>query len=224
MAVYDLQEQEQLDEIKTWWKQYGNQVTAILLAATIGVAGWQGWNWYQGREAVQAAAVYGVLQKAAMEGDVQRLKAAAGELLENHKRSAYASLGALTAAKAAFDAGDLKTAKLQLAWVADNGKDELKDLARLRLVAVLLDEKSYDEALKQLETKPLPAFAARFAEARGDVLLAQDKKVEAKAAFTAALSEVDAAAKSGTGAQDARAAASYREVLQQKADALGDAK
>ena len=118
MAVYDLQEQEQLDEIKTWWKQHGNLVTSILLAAAIGVAGWQGWNWYQGRQSAQAAVVFGVLQKAALEGDAQRLKAAAGELLENYKGSTYASLGALTAAKVAFDGGDLKTAKVQLAWVA----------------------------------------------------------------------------------------------------------
>ena len=224
MAVYDLQEQEQLDEIKTWWKQHGNLVTSILLAAAIGVAGWQGWNWYQGRQSAQAAVVFGVLQKAALEGDAQRLKAAAGELLENYKGSTYASLGALTAAKVAFDGGDLKTAKVQLAWVAENGKDELRDLGRLRLAAVLLDEKSYDEALKQLEAKPAPAFAARYAEVRGDIFLAQDKKDEARKAFADALAAVDAAAKAGSGAQDAQAAAAYRQVLQQKADALGEAK
>ncbi|HET7776662.1 MAG TPA: tetratricopeptide repeat protein [Azospira sp.] len=223
MAVYDLQEQEQLDEIKTWWKQHGNLVTGVLLAAAIGVAGWQGWNWYQGRQAGQAAVVFGVLQKAALEGDAQRLKAAAGELLENYKGSAYASLGALTAAKAAFDAGDLKTAKLQLAWVADNGKDEMRDLARLRLVAVLLDEKSFDEALKQLDNKPAPAYAARYADVRGDVLLAQDKKAEAKAAYAAGLAALDGD-KSGRSPQDVQASAAYREMLQQKVDALGEAK
>lgn len=224
MAVYDLQEQEQLDEIKTWWKQHGNLVTGVLFAAAVGVAGWQGWNWYQGRQSAQAAVVFGVLQKAALEGDAQRLKAAAGELLENYKGSAYASLGALTAAKVAFDGGDLKTAKVQLAWVAENGKDELRDLGRLRLAAVLLDEKSYDEALKQLEAKPASAFAARYAEVRGDVFLAQDKKDETRKAFADALAAIDAAAKAGSGAQDAQAAAAYRQVLQQKADALGEAK
>ena len=165
-----------------------------------------------------------MLQKAALEGDAQRLKAAAGELLENHKGSTYASLGALTAAKVAFDGGDLKTAKVQLAWVAENGKDELRDLGRLRLAAVLLDEKAYDEALKQLEAKPAPAFAARYAEVRGDIFLAQDKKDEARKAFADALAAIDAAAKAGSGAQDAQAAAAYRQVLQQKADALGEAK
>jgi len=224
MAVYDLQEQEQLDEIKTWWKQYGNLVTNILLAAAIGVAGWQGWNWYQGRQAGQAAVVFGVLQKAAMEGDNQRLKAAAGELLENYKGSSYAALGALTAAKSAFEAGDLKTAKVQLAWVAENGKDEMRDLGRLRLAIVLLDEKAYDEALKQVDNKPAPAFAARYAEMKGDILLAQDKKAEAKAAYEAALAALATAAKNSASPQDVSANAAYHQALQQKSDSLGDAK
>ena len=223
MAVYDLQEQEQLDEIRAWWKQYGNRVTALLLAASIGVAGWQGWNWYQGGQAAKASVVFGVLQKAAGEGDTQRLKAAAGELLENYKGTAYASLGAMTAAKVAFDSGDLKTAKLQLAWVADNGKDDLKDLARLRLAAVLLDEKAYDEALKQLEAKPEAAFAARYAEARGDVFLAQGKKAEARAAFESGLASLDGAAKAVAPAQASSANTAYRQLLQQKFDALGAA-
>lgn len=222
MAVYDLQEQEQLDEIKTWWKQHGNLVTGVLFAAAVGVAGWQGWNWYQGQQAGKAAAVFGVLQKAALEGDAQRLKAAAGELLENYKGSTYASLGALTAAKAAYDAGDLKTARLQLAWVADNGKDELRDLGRLRLAAVLLDDKAYAEALQQLDTKPAPAFAARYAEMRGDVQLAQDKKAEARQAYAEALAALDAAAKAGS--QNGQLAEPYRQALQQKLDALGEAK
>lgn len=225
MAVYDLEEQEQLAEMKAWWKQYGNLVTGLVVAASLAIVLWQGWNWYQNRQTAQASAVFAVVQRAAAENDGQRLKAATGELLENFSRSAYAPLGALIAAKASFDAGDLKTAKLQLTWVAEHGKDELKDLARLRLAAVLLDEQAYDEALKQLDGKPGVAYAPRYAEARGDVLLAQGKKAEAKAAFLAALSALEANAKSGgSSLQNARANAPYRQALEQKADALGDAK
>jgi predicted negative regulator of RcsB-dependent stress response len=90
------------------------------------------------------------------------VKAAAGELAEKFGRTAYASLGAMVAAKQSFDAGDLKTAKTQLIWVAENGKNEVRDLARLRLAAVQLDEQAYDEALKQLEAAHAAAFDARF--------------------------------------------------------------
>jgi predicted negative regulator of RcsB-dependent stress response len=82
MATYDLEEQEQIAEIKAWWKQYGNLVTGIVTAASIGVIAWQGWNWYQRGQAAQASVVYGVLQKAVVDNDSQRIKAASGELLE----------------------------------------------------------------------------------------------------------------------------------------------
>jgi predicted negative regulator of RcsB-dependent stress response len=127
-----------------------------------------------------------------------------------------------------IDAGDAKTAKLQLAWVAEHGKDELRDLARLRLAAVLLDEKAYDEALKQLDGTTSPVFAARFADTRGDAFVAQGKKAEAQSAYQAALTKLDEAAKTGEGdsAQDsaAQSNAIYRELILQKLDAQGGSK
>jgi predicted negative regulator of RcsB-dependent stress response len=117
----------------------------------------------------------------------------------------------LLAAKQSFDAGDLKTAKAQLGWAADHGKDEIKDLARLRLAAVQLDEKAYDEALKQLEASHAPTFDARFLELKGDVLAAQGKKPEARVAYKAALDKAEN--KPGAGQQ----------LLQQKLDSLGEA-
>lgn len=214
MAHYDLEEQEQIDSIKTWWKMYGNLVTGVILAGSLAVIGWQGWNWYQRSQAAQASAIYGVLEQAVAVRDAQRVKAAAGELAEKFGGTSYAALGALVAARQSFEAGDLKTAKAQLSWAADKGKDEIKDLARLRLAAVLLDEKAYDEALKQLESAHAAAFAARFLELKGDVLAAQGKKPEARTAYKAALDK-------GEG-HDGRGGAG-RELLRQKLDNLGEA-
>ncbi|HEX5675151.1 MAG TPA: tetratricopeptide repeat protein [Azonexus sp.] len=214
MAHYDLEEQEQIDSIKTWWKMYGNLVTGVILAGSLAVIGWQGWHWYQRSQAAQASAIYGVLEQAVAVRDAQRVKAAAGELAEKFGGTSYAALGALVAARQSFEAGDLKTAKAQLSWAADKGKDEIKDLARLRLAAVLLDEKAYDEALKQLESAHAAAFAARFLELKGDVLAAQGKKPEARTAYKAALDK-------GEG-HEGRGGAG-RELLRQKLDNLGEA-
>ena len=211
MAHYDLEEQEQIDSLKTWWKMYGNLVTNLLAAVSLAVVAWQGWNWYQGGQAAKASAIYGVLEQAVAANDAQRVKAAAGELAEKFGGTPYASLGAMLAAKHSFDAGDLKTAKAQLGWVAENGKDEFRDLARLRLATVQLDEKAYDEAARQLDAQHAPAFDARFQELKGDIFSAQGKKPEARTAYKAALDKMGDTAGSG------------RELLQLKLDQLGEA-
>jgi len=213
MAHYDLEEQEQIDTLKTWWKMYGNLVTGVIVAGSLAVIGWQGWNWYQRSQAAQASAIYGVLEQAVAARDAQKVKAAAGELAEKFGGTTYAALGALVAARQSFEAGDLKTARAQLTWAAENGKDEIRDIARLRLASVLLDEKAYDEALKQLEAAHAAAFAARFLELKGDVLAAAGKKPEARAAYQAALDKGEV--------REGRGGAG-RELLRQKLDSLGE--
>jgi len=213
MAHYDLEEQEQIDTLKTWWKMYGNLVTGVVVAGSLAVIGWQAWNWYQRSQAAQASAIYGVLEQAVAARDAQKVKAAAGELAEKFGGTTYAALGALVAARQSFEAGDLKTARAQLTWAAENGKDEIRDIARLRLASVLLDEKAYDEALKQLEAAHAAAFAARFLELKGDVLAAAGKKPEARAAYQAALDKGEV--------REGRGGAG-RELLRQKLDSLGE--
>ena len=221
MATYDLEEQEQISELKTWWKMYGNMVTAVLLAVSAGVVGWQGWSWYQRTQAAEASVIYAAVQKGAMERDAKRVREAAGELTEKYPGTAYAAMAALTSARMQFDVGDLKTVRAQLQWVADKARDrDLRDLGRLRLAHVLFDDKALDESLKLLGEEPVPAFAARFGELKGDILAAQGKKSEAKAAYQAALAKQDAAEKAA-GSQGGRES-QYRDLLQVKLDSLGD--
>lgn len=221
MAAFDLEEQEQISELKTWWRMYGNLVTAVLLAVSIGVVGWQGWNWYQRKQGAEASVIYAAVQKGAMERDAKRVREAAGELTEKYPGTAYAAMAALTSARMHFDAGDLKTARAQLQWVAEKARDrDLRDLGRLRLAHVLFDEKALDEALKLLGEEPVPAFAARFGELKGDILAAQGKTAEAKAAYQAALAKQDAAEKAA-GSRGGRET-QYRDLLQIKLESLGD--
>ncbi len=220
MAVYDLEEQEQISELKTWWRMHGNLVTAVLLAVSVGVAGWQGWNWYQRRQAAEASVIYAAVQKGALERDAKRVREAAGELTEKFPGTAYAAMAALTSARMQFDAGDLKTARAQLQWVAEKARDkDLRDLGRLRLAHVLFDDKALDEALKLLAEEPTPAFAARFGELKGDILAAQGRKAEAKAAYQAALAKQEAGEKAAQ--NQGRSETQYRDLLQTKLDSLG---
>jgi predicted negative regulator of RcsB-dependent stress response len=210
MAAYDLQEQEQLAELKAWWKQYGNLVLGTITAALLVFAGWNGWTWYQRSQSMEAAAYYETLQKAARMGDAKAAGDAAGTLLEKYSGTAYAPLAALLSAKAHYQAGDLKTARAQLQWVIDKARqEEVQAIARLRLAAVLLDENAHDDALKLLEGKPVAGFEALFSAMRGDILLAQKKPADARSAYKAAIEKASEPA--------------LREALRLKLDALGDA-
>jgi predicted negative regulator of RcsB-dependent stress response len=221
MAAYDLEEQEQIAEIKAWWKQYGNPLLNVAIAVALAALAWQGWNWYQRNQAVQASAIYGALQQAVQEKDTQRIKAASGELLGKFSASPYAVLGALASAKAMFEAGDAPTAKAQLLWASKNAKDELRDLARLRAAAVLLDDKAYEQALAQLDGASNPAFDARFPDVRGDILAAQGKKADAVSAYRMALTRLDEL-QSGAGLEWREEANTIsRMLIEQKIDALG---
>jgi predicted negative regulator of RcsB-dependent stress response len=188
----DLEEQEQVEELKAWWKLHGGLISAVVLAVAVGFAGWQAWRWYQASQAAQGSVLYDTVSKAAQANDAKALRDAAGTLVESYPRTVYASMGALVAARYYFDRNDLKTAKAQLQWVIDHAPtDDFRDLARLRLAAVLLDEKAYDEALKLLEAKPGSAYEAQYAALRGDLLLAKNQAAEAKAAYKLALEKSD---------------------------------
>jgi predicted negative regulator of RcsB-dependent stress response len=213
MAAYDLEEQEQLAALKAWWQEKGNLVLTAVTLVLVVLAAWQGWGYYQRNQAVQASALYDAVQKAARGGDLKQVRESAGAIIEGYPRTAYAAMAALVSAKANYQGGDLKTARAQLAWVAENAKDEgLQDIARLRLASVMLDEKAYDDALKALDAKHGAAFDALFLAARGDVLVAQGKKDEARSAYKAALDKADA--RDGT----------LRGSIQLRLDALGTAK
>jgi predicted negative regulator of RcsB-dependent stress response len=212
MAAYDLEEQEQLATLKAWWTENGSLVMTSVSLVLIVLAAWQGWNYYQRNQAAQASALYETVQKAARAGDLKQVRENAGAILEQYPRTAYAAMAALVSAKAHFQGGDLKTARAQLVWVAENAKDEgLQDLARLRLANVMLDERAYDDALKALDAKHGAAFDALYLATRGDVLVAQGKNAEAGAAYKSALEKADA--------RDA----GLRASIQLRLDALGAA-
>ncbi len=183
----DLQEQEQLDDIKAFWKQYGNLITWLITACLLAFAGWNGWNWYQRDQAVKASAMFDELDRAAVAGDADKAGRVFADLKDRYGRTSFAQQGGLMAARVQFDKGQADAAKASLGWVADNAsEDEYRSVARLRLAGVLLDAKQYDAALKALDATTTAQFTALVADRRGDVLLAQGKPAEATAAYQAA--------------------------------------
>lgn len=212
MATHlDLEEQEQLDQLKAFWKQYGNLITWALTLVLAGFAAWNGWNWWQREQAVKAAAMFDELQKAADAGDAAKTAGIFNDLKERFGGTAFAQQGGLITAKVQAEKGQADAAATSLGWVAEQAKEgEYQTVARLRLAGLLADQKKYDEALKQLDGATAKEFEALVADRRGDILLAQGKTEEAKTAFRKAWDTMDA------GIQ-------YRRLIDAKLTALGAA-
>src|SRR5690349_14316701 len=154
MAVYDLEEQDQLDDLKAWWNRWGNVIAAVAVAACIAAAGVQGWRWYTAKQSEEASALFTGLTQASRAQDLAKAKEATAQLEDKYSRSGYASRAALVLAKMLFDSGDAAGARTQLQWVVDKSDEpDLKEIARYRLAEVLINDKQYEEALKLLDAK-----------------------------------------------------------------------
>ena len=211
--AYNLQEQDQIDELKAFWTTYGTAILAAITIALLAVAGVRGWNWYESRQATAAAGLYSELSHAVQNRNVEQVKQRSEDLFKQYGGTAYGQMAGLMAARAYADAGDLAGAKNSLHWVLDNGQDdEFKHLARLRLAGLLLDEKSFDAALKLLDPADAGAMNAElggaFADRRGDVKLGQGDKAAARAEYEKAL-------------QTLPPNSPLRQLVQVKLDALG---
>lgn len=210
MATHlDLEEQEQIDQLKHFWAQYGNLITWVLIVVLGGFAAWNGWNWWQRSQSIKAAALYDEIQRAADARDPEKVERALADMKDKFGGTSFAAQGAMLAAQSLFEGGKPDGAKAALSWVAKSGSDDsYKALARLRLAGVHLQAQAYDEALKVLDAPMADAYAALAADRRGDVLMAQGKADEAKVQYQKAWDAMNERTE-------------YRQLVQVKLAALG---
>lgn len=188
----NLQDQEQLDDLKAFWKRHGNWITWLVTLVLLGFAGWNGWNWYQRNQSVQAAAMFDELDKAAAAGDADKAGRVFNDMKERYAMATLTQQGGLIAGRVQHDKGQVDAAKASLGWVSEKAaEDEYRAIARLRLAGLLLDAKDFPGALKTLDGVTAKDFTALASDRRGDVLLAQGKTDEARAAYQAAYKAMD---------------------------------
>jgi predicted negative regulator of RcsB-dependent stress response len=212
MATHlDLEEQEQVERLKHFWRQYGNLITWTLILVLGAFAAWNGWNYLQRDQGLKASALYDELERAAQAGDAAKVRQAFDDLRSRHARTAYAGQGGLVAAHTLAGADQPEAAREALRWVADKSVDpDYRVLARLRLAGLLLDEKAYDEALALVSRDIPAAYEALAADRRGDIHLAQGRTDQARQEYQKAHAALDASL-------------DYRRVVEAKLTALGAA-
>jgi len=176
----DLEEQEQLDELKHFWKRWGDLITWVLIIVLGGYAAWMGWQSYQGKQAAQAAALYDTVERAALSNDLTLLDRSVADIKDKFASTTYAQQAALLAARVYNDKDRKADAKAQLSWVIHKASDEgYQALARLRMAALLVEDKAYEEARQQLTAKTPSAFAPLMADRLGDLAMLQAQPAEA---------------------------------------------
>ena len=193
----DLEEQEQLDQLKAFWQKYRNLITGVVTAALFAYATYSGYQWWRNSQALEASKLYETMVGAIAKGDKDQTLRAADDLQKDYARTPYAPMSSLIAARIAADAGDNAKALDYLRWVAKNASnDGYLALAKLRLVSQLIEqgsEKDFAEADQILKDKPVAGFEALWLERRGDWYLAQKKNAEAKASYQDAWKALDQA-------------------------------
>jgi len=205
----DLEEQEQLDQLKHLWKQYGNWVTWALIIALSGYAAWNGYQYWQRNQASQAASMFDEVERLAKLGDVTKVERAFGDMKDRYASTAYAQQSGLLVAKMYHEAGKVDAAKSALQWVASEASDDgYRAIAKLRLAGILAEAKALPDALKQLDGAFPTEFLPLVADRKGDILALQGKTAEAKVQYENAYKAFDERTE-------------YRRLVELKLNALG---
>lgn len=187
-----LSEKEQIEQIRTWWSDYGNYVIAGIVLGALGLFGI---NYYQQNRldsAYAASGLYAELTEHVVAGDLDEAAAVSAKITAEHPDSAYASQSRLAMARLYMDQNrDRDAADMLNDLLGSSANEEYKKVARLRLAKILLYQDKAGEAIELLGPggDDEGAFAARYDELRGDAYVALERPDDAREAYRRALTE-----------------------------------
>lgn len=182
-----LNEEQQVELLKEWWNKYGNLAVSLILLLGVSLMGWRWWQQRQVNIQHQASAVYEQLLLNVSKQDTSGIDATANTLIHQYPHTIYASLASLFQAREAVNKGALDVALRSLDWAATHTKvPAVKALAQLRAARVLLVQKKYDEVKQRLDAIDHKLYHPLVEEIRGDLLVAQGQRLQARKAYMAA--------------------------------------
>jgi predicted negative regulator of RcsB-dependent stress response len=186
MSVYQTEE-EQVEAIKSWWKENGTSIVAGLVIGLGAVFGWKAWNSYHDRIGKEASVYFNQMMVAVDSDQLAKAETEAEQLKSDFKSSSYAVLAAMAGARIKLQQGDSAGARKQLEWAVQNSPDpSLTELLDLNLARVMLSDGDLEGAAKLADVYS-GGFAGEYAELRGDIALARQDKAAAHEAYTEAL-------------------------------------
>jgi len=183
-------DQEELEKLKEWWKNYGG---ALLVGVLLGLGllfGNKYWTRYQEDQRAVASALYAQMFKQAQEAKADQARVSGKKLIDEYARTPYAGMAALMLARLSVEANDQAAARTHLQWAIDHATDAgAVHAARLRLGQLHIANREYDAALA-LVRDDAPGFEAEYSELQGDAYVGLGKWEEARAAYRAVLKDL----------------------------------
>lgn len=188
--AYTIEEEQEINEIKTWWNENYKSIIAIVVLAFAGVFGWKYWQNHQAGQIQSLSAQYDQLIYGVEKGDAKN--AQLEQFAKDNSKTAYAVLALFERAKSAVENNDFSAAESALKQAMNESSDEvLTSVAALRLAAVQFQLQSFDAALETLKSVKDSSWDSRKNLLTGDILAAKGDKAGAKASFEAALANAD---------------------------------
>ena len=187
MSVY-MTEEEQIEALKKWWKKYSNTIIITFSLILLVLAGYKYWNWNRENTQLLASNTYEHMMFSFSNQESDKVKSYANKLIDDYSGTIYADVAHLTLAKQFIDKGEVTQGKEELQHVINQGNTKaIKQIASIRLARVLLSEKKYNQALKQLEDVKYESFQPMISELRGDIYAATGKYPQAYTAYKEAI-------------------------------------
>lgn len=186
-----LTEQEQVQQLKTWLKQYGPTVLLGILLALIMTTGWRYWQNYHNKVLIHASSIYDEMLILRAQNNASGAIIQAQKLLNHYRKTPYADMASLLLARDAVLKKNYPEAIRQLNGVVHHSKNSsLREIARIRIARILLTEQKPDDALNLLKKMDDKNYIGLVDEVRGDAYLAKQDPAAARHAYQLALQEL----------------------------------
>ena len=181
--AYSIEEEQEINQLKDWWKENGKTIIVAFILGVGGMFGWRYWQEHQAEQIAQASAQYDALIYSAQQ-DEQAKKANIEQFVQANSKTAYAVFALLDEAKKATEKQDFVAAEVNLNQALTQSQDEvLTSIVALRLSAVQFQLGQLDNALTTLNQVKGESFNARKALLTGDIQVAKGDKIAAKNSF-----------------------------------------
>ena len=191
----DVEEKHQVDQLKSWFKEYGAAILIGAVIAALSFFGWQRWQQMHERSIVHASLHYEKLLDSMALNDTAGAQKAADYLIDRYPHSTYAKLATLLLARNAIAVGNYPLAEQKLKWVMESAKlPTLQAMARLRYARLQIEMKQPEAALTTLQKIESNDYLAPAEEIKGDAFVAMHNFLGAKQAYKNALTALPVSA------------------------------